>query len=728
MNRLLSDSYRRSIDNRISKIIISHKAARPGKVMTVLSRTNPSIRFQELTEKDAHLIYNKKCNDLEIAPNPLAEQRFIEQFMNSLLIKTLKFGGLGLGPEAAKILLQVIWDQKKYFYLDLSLNRLSDSGATFVAEYIKSRPPIIHLDLRSNCILVKGAISIFQALEDNDTIVSLDFSAIDGIDRNKIGTQGCRFLSQLLQKNDIISHLNLSMSGISADGCLFLSTALSSNKSLIHLDLSINRFGTQGAVNLFKEDNSLSSLEYLNLSRNGIGDGISQTIGRQIELSKSIRVLDFTDNNLTKNFLRKLYRPLLNSSITTLLLSRNKFESNSGDILHNIVRDVVSLEVIDLSNNPLKDSAVIDIADSLVDNNNIISIDFTDTAITDESAVRFSEVIETNTCLQRLNLSNNQITDVSSVFIAQSIAKNKTLLHLSLKSNEIGDLTAPFLIESMQQNNTIIDIDIDFNDFTYRTHVQLSDAIGVHKKSITKNIANIASKKIEILKNDEKRLFEVREEVKKQSDLVSASIAEKGRKEEMLREMSQQREADIVKYDKRLEEVKKEYEKISEERRIQLVEFNKVKTQTESEQAAAQRSFQSIAAKRQHAAARLKRANDKKIECEIATNRVLDDLKLHLFDLKDQLRQAIDDAHVQQKLLFQKEEEERQAKQAARLMDNVLNKKKDNGSLKKKKVAISKRKKSLTSIKSMPNVESQIVTPTLNMTSLPDSKIEESLG
>lgn len=725
MNRLLSDTYRRSIDNRISKIIISHKAARPGKVTTILSRTTPSFHLQELTENDAHLIYNEKCNDLEIAPNPLAEQRFVEQFMNSLLIKTLKFGSLGLGPEAAKILLQVIWNQKKYFYLDLSLNRLSDKGAIFLAEYIKSRPPIIHLDLRSNCILVKGAIAIFKALEENDTIVSLDFSVIDGIDRNKIGTQGCRYLSQLLQKNDIISHLNLSMSGISAEGCLFLSSALACNKSLINLDLSTNRFGTQGAVNLFKENNSLSALEYLNLSRNGIGDGISQPLGRQIELSKTIRVLDFTDNNLTKNFLRKIYRPLLNSSVTTLLLSRNKFESNCGEILHNIVRDVLSLEVIDLSNNPLKDSAVIDIVDSLVDNENIISFDFTDTEITDESAVRFAEVIETNTCLQRLNLSNNQITDVSSVFIAQSIAKNKTLLHLSLKSNEIGDLTAPFLIESMQQNNTIIDIDIDYNDFTYRTHVQLSDAIVVHKKSITKNIANIAAKKIEILKNDEKRLFEVREEVRKQSDLVSASYAEKGRKEGILREMEQQREVDILNYDKRLEEVKKEYETISEERTAQLVEFNKVKMETESEQAAASKKFQAITTKRQHAAARLKRANDKKIECEINTNRVLDDLKLRLFDLKEQLRQAIDDAHVQQKLLYEKEEEEKQAKQAAKLMENVLSKKKVNGAS-SKKVAITKRKKSLTAIKKMSS-ESQIITPALNTTSIPDSKVEESL-
>ena len=728
MKRLLSDSHRRSIDTRISKIIISHKASRPGKVMTVLSRTNPSLRLHELTENDAHLIYSEKCKDLDIATNPLAEQRFVEQFMNSLLIKTLKFGGLGLGPEASKILLQVIWNQKKYFYLDLSLNRLSDLGATFLADYIRSRPPIIHLDLRSNCIFVKGAISLFQALEDNDTVVSLDFSSIDGIDRNKIGTQGCKSLAQLLQRNEIISHLNLSMSGISADGCLFLSSALSQNKSLIHLDLSINRFGTPGAVNLFKENNSLSSLEYLNLSRNGIGDGISQTLGRQIELSKSIRVLDFTDNHLTKTFLQKIYRPLQNSSITTLLLSRNRFDPNSGEILHNIVRDIVTLEVLDLSSNPLRDSGVEDIVSSLVDNNNIISIDFTDTSITDESAVRFAEVIETNTCLQRLNLSNNQITDVSSVFIAQAISKNKTLLHLSLKSNEIGDLTAPILIESMQQNNTILDIDIDYNDFTYRTHVQLSDAIVVHKKSTANNIASVASKQIELLKNDESRLFEVRDEVKKQKEAVSVSLAEKGRKEEMLHEMEVQREVDIVKYDKRLEEVKKEYEKISEERRLQLVEFNKVKAQTESEQAAALRSFQSIAAKRQHASARLKRAQDKKIECEIATNRVVDDLKFHLLDLKDQLRQAIEDAHVQQKLLYQKEEEEKQAKLAAKLAEgSISSRKKGNNGNVKKKLTTSKRKKSLASIKMMPNVSSQIVTPSLNMTSIPGSVGGDSL-
>ncbi|OHS95774.1 hypothetical protein TRFO_38103 [Tritrichomonas foetus] len=673
MNRLQSDSRRRSIDNRISKIVISHKSQRQGKVTSVLSRTFGIQTPHDITTKDASFMYTEKCNDLEIAPNPIAEQKFLEQFINSLQIKSLKFGRLGLGPGAIRALLQIIWDQKKYVFMDLSMNRLTDSGAILLAEYIQSNPPIIYLDLRSNNIMVDGAIALFQALEQNDRIVSIDMSVIDGIDRNRIGTSGCQVLAELLKSNEIISHLNISMSGISIEGCGFLTSALAKNKSLMFLDLSGNRFGTQGANNLFKDDYSFGCIETLVLAKNGIGDAASQAICRQIELSKNIQVLDFTDNNLSKNFMKRLQNAVRNTQLRSLLLSHNKIGVESSEILFQIIHDVPSLEILDLSYNPLKDTSIESICDALKWNSTLLSIDLTDTLISDKSAVKFAKVISKNKALQKLILDNNRISDVSTILMAKALAKNHSLIHLSLKSNEMNDDSAQVFIESLQFNNTILDIDIDYNDFSYRTLVQLTNAIASHKKTITQNIAELAQRKIDSLKEHEIRLTEVREETQKQTDEISQFVADKERKENLLKELTAQREIDIIKYDKMLEEIKQEYEKISEERRSQLTEFNKVKLETESAQASAMNKYQGIAAKRQHAAARLKRANDKKMEAQIEANKVLDDLKLHLLTMKEQLRNVIDDARAQQKMLSQKEEEEKLAKQAQQIAENMFN-------------------------------------------------------
>ena len=726
MKRILSDSYRRSIDNKINRIVSSHKNQRNTKHASFLKTENVFVDF---SEKDAKFIYSEKCKDLDIPSSANAEKKFIEQFVGSIHNKSLRFCGLGLGPGAAKALLKLLWNQKKYFYIDLSLNRLADAGCIAVADYIKSNPPVIFLDLRSNSITMEGASALFMALKSNDQVVYIDMSAIDGIDRNRMSSHGCKALAELLKENEIITHLNMSMSGISVEGCVFLSTALAMNKNLAFLDLSGNRFGTQGTCNLFKENNSFGHVETLILARNDIGDGSALSICRQIQQSKTIRVLDFTDNNLSTFFIKKLIRSVHETPLTTLLLSHNKIGVKCSDYLHFLIRNIPTLQVLDLSFNPLKDVTVIQICDALIWNTGLLSIDLSETLITDESGKSFAEVIEMNKTLQKLILNNNQISDESFTPIAKALTKNSTLTQLSLRSNEINDDSAQAIIEALQLNNTILDVDLDFNDFSYRTNVQLVNAIAAHKKLILENIHEVAQKKIEELKIDEQKLLDVREEVKRQTEAVIENREEKNRKVDLLKDLAQERKMSLIEAHQQIEELENEYNKVSEQHRMQLAEFNRIRAEIESSQANALNKQKATATRRQHAAARLQRSNEKKLEAQMEANKILDDLKVHLSTIKDELRNAIDDAHIQQKLLAQKELEEKQAAQAKALAEKMLKKKNGQKTTSSKSapkfMTLAERRKSTTKmaarlqnlrLKVAQNPQSvPIVTPELNL-------------
>jgi Ran GTPase-activating protein (RanGAP) involved in mRNA processing and transport len=165
---------------------------------------------------------------------------------------------------------------------------------------LRRNPAIIHIDLRSNAISVTGFLRLFGALRNNDRTVSLDFSAIDGIERNRIGTDGSRELAELLIKTQTITQLNLGMSGISPEGCSMIWHGLTVNEWLSLLDLSGNRFRTIGCNNLFAENRSLGCLESLYLSRNELGDGIARNFCEQLELNQTLRVLDLSDDDLGK--------------------------------------------------------------------------------------------------------------------------------------------------------------------------------------------------------------------------------------------------------------------------------------------------------------------------------------------------------------------------------------------------------------------------------------------
>jgi hypothetical protein len=145
------------------------------------------------------------------------------------------------------------------------MNRFSDAGADIFAQYVRRDPPIIHLDLRSNTISVTGFLHLFDALRNNDRIVSLDFSAINGIEGNRIGTDGSRELAELPIKTQTITPLNLGMSGISPEGCSMIWHGLTVNELLLLQYLSGNRFRTIDCNDLFTENRSLGCLESLYL-------------------------------------------------------------------------------------------------------------------------------------------------------------------------------------------------------------------------------------------------------------------------------------------------------------------------------------------------------------------------------------------------------------------------------------------------------------------------------
>jgi Ran GTPase-activating protein (RanGAP) involved in mRNA processing and transport len=672
----LSDGYRRSVNAKMNRVIVAHKTSRPQTASDGPARslTAESSEHNDLSDESARFVYYEKCEELDIAPNDVSEQRFIEQFRAAVQRKSLNFSGFSLGARGLQALMKCIINCSCFPFLDLSMNRISDAGAALVADYVTRNPPIIHLDLRSNAINVAGFLRLFQALRHNDHIVSLDFSAIDGIERNRIGTEGSRALAEFLVKTQTIAQLNLAMSGISSEGCSMIGHALTVNESLSWLDLCGNRFKTIGCNNFFRENRSLGCLESLYLARNELGDGIARNFCQQLRLNQTLRVLDLSDNGLGKAFLERLWQTLEEAHyIESLSLANNQFRLGCDDLFHSLIEEIRSLKYLNSSFNPLKDVTLIQIADAMLENHSIICLDLTETFMGDRSAHKFAAVVAENKTLRELHLNSNGITDASSVDIAKALAKNHSLTRLGMKRNEMKDETAQYMMEALDRNSTLLDLDVDFNDFSYRAHVQLTEAIAAHRKCLLADFAGIANRHIETLRQDERRLLEVRHGIQAQSDAIVSSVEERGKKEKLLENLAQSREKQIQEANARLEQVRQEYAAISEERSRQFLDFNKVKAELEKAQSQVLAEYQIIATKRQHTQARLVRAENKKVEVEVRGRRILDDLKVHLMTIRTQLKHAVEEAHEAQDALMREEAEQKARDEAMALTQAILN-------------------------------------------------------
>ena len=85
--------------------------------------------------------------------------------------------------------------------LDLNKNCIRDEGCAVIAELLRNSRSLVHLGLASNEITFKGVEKICErGLCQNETLVSLDLSSIDGLSRNKLFLQGGLAISQVLER------------------------------------------------------------------------------------------------------------------------------------------------------------------------------------------------------------------------------------------------------------------------------------------------------------------------------------------------------------------------------------------------------------------------------------------------------------------------------------------------------------------------------------------------
>jgi Ran GTPase-activating protein (RanGAP) involved in mRNA processing and transport len=667
MRRFLTDSTRRGIDQQINAVVISHKSERAKT--SVAAETSPCRTEEDLIAvRYAGEIYDLKCEDLEIMPNDGSRQRFIDQVLGGMKKKGICLSGLGISHLCVAPLVGLLQAIPRLIYVDLSLNRLRRDGIMALAHFLAADPDVTYLDIRSNAIPIDGSIWLFRALYRNSRLAHLDLSAIDGIDRNRIGTQGCRQLAKVLQWSHVLSHLTVSMCGMTAEGCALIGPALKKNDSLVHLDISSNRFGSIGAQNLFHKEGSMGLLESVLLSQNAIGDSASPAICSHLKGNTNLKVLDLGYNNFGKPFLGQLVNVLReNSVLETLILTKNRFSPDCAEYFDSLLRECGNVKNLNLAQNPLRDEGVSQICTSLLQNTTLLTLDLSETMIGKGSAPCIASVIEKHPSLTILNLNDNQITDKKGAMIAKALESNQALTKVSIRSNVMKDRSAEAFIHALSVNRTLLELDLAFNDFSFQAHVELTKAMETHKNNIEQRVVDIANRHIDHLKAQEKLLCQSREATSRERQALQAAIQERDQLKVVLASLKVRSKEQVDENDRKLEDTRQEYEKVSQARRRQLAEFNDVKQRTEEKQNEAMKQYIALATKRQQVEGRVKRAETRKLDAQIANSRIIDDLTSRLTTLKEDLRLALEEARrtkaaiVQQEVAAQRQSTELQA-------------------------------------------------------------------
>jgi Ran GTPase-activating protein (RanGAP) involved in mRNA processing and transport len=99
---------------------------------------------------------------------------------------------------------------------------------------------VISLDLTSNSITSEGGAELINLLMYNYSLIDLNISSLEGLQRNTLGPAGVKPLRELLHVNHFLSILNLSGNFIGDMGICYLGEGLKKhpvNTSLKSLNL-----------------------------------------------------------------------------------------------------------------------------------------------------------------------------------------------------------------------------------------------------------------------------------------------------------------------------------------------------------------------------------------------------------------------------------------------------------------------------------------------------------
>ncbi|XP_059815269.1 NACHT, LRR and PYD domains-containing protein 3-like isoform X2 [Hypanus sabinus] len=204
-----------------------------------------------------------KCQDLRLGENDLGDSgvKLVSAALRNPECKVQKLGlrDVGLTDSGAEDLASALSTKPSLTGLNLGDNKLGDSGVKLVSAALrKSECKIQKLGLNNVGLTDSGAEDLVSALSTNPSLTELNLSD------NKLGDSGVKLVSAALRNRECkIQKLWLNYVGLTDSGAEDLVSALSTNPSLTELNLTENSLTDRSVPGLRRLILTLPSLKWI---------------------------------------------------------------------------------------------------------------------------------------------------------------------------------------------------------------------------------------------------------------------------------------------------------------------------------------------------------------------------------------------------------------------------------------------------------------------------------
>jgi hypothetical protein len=217
------------------------------------------------------------------------------------------------------------------------------------------------------------------------------------------------------------------------------------------------------------------------------------------------------------------------------------------------------------------------------------------------------------------------------------------LMVLSMPNNELRDETALAILRALSTNTTINTLDIGWNDFGCQVYVQLTRMIEQHQRQLSLNVEEMAMRHISWLKQEERRLFQFRADIREKVQEIGFVTAHRTEKAESLASYKREKLEEVQRAEAENEQLDGAMSGVGDTRKVKLAEYHELRQELEERQGKALGEYQGFATRRQSMVMINAKKTAAVAELERETAREVAALRKRIDDAREQLTSAVRD-------------------------------------------------------------------------------------
>jgi len=339
-----------SLSEKARKALQKNRGCHQAKTM---QESNPSA-LQIIDVGDAGII--------PIA-NAMKGQTFTSCSVKCQVDEDARLSTKGIAP-----LLEALRDVKALEVLDMSFTNCGDSCQYWV-KYLGDHLSLKKVILRSCSIGEDAMRSLVQYVRSARMLEELD------IQGNEIGNDGLSTLFKELEFNISLKILNLRETAVSAEGLRGAANALQGNRTLTSLNISGNNIGNDGASFIAEGLKKNTGLHHLNMESNSIKEQGFSALVEALKQNQTLKSINVSRNNPALGAWAEELAAAIQGHNSLEVLCINSCEFRSVKCLANALQNGSRLKTLQLAENSLSESDVIDLFNGLQKNKCLTSLD-----------------------------------------------------------------------------------------------------------------------------------------------------------------------------------------------------------------------------------------------------------------------------------------------------------------------------------------------------------------